>query len=550
MSKTLPKFVADFEATTDPNDCRVWAYGIALITANPDVVLGHELDDFMDYVFTDDCEVYFHNLKYDGTFIMDWLFRHGYQHRKTKTPDSGYFSTLISIMGAHYSITVTSFAGTRVTFKDSAKKLPMKVADIASAFQLEESKGDIDYHLPRPVGYRMTEQERDYVRRDVTIVAQALHRQFQAGMTKLTVGADSLADFTRTLGRRQFSRTFPVLPLETDNQIRMAYRGGFTYVDPRFQGKRVGAGSVYDVNSLYPHVMRNRTLPYGEPEYFSDYPEHDPQFPLFILSITLTAKLKKDHIPCIQIKNHPDYNGREWQRVINDPVTLFCTSVDLRLWEKHYDLEIISYNGGFKFHAIDGMFNEYVDKWNAVKANHKGGLRTIAKLHLNSLYGKFATNPDTTGKIPVFENDAVKLVVGEEESRDPVYTAMGAFVTSYAREITITAAQENYDRFIYADTDSLHLLGTEPPKGITVDPTELGAWKHEYNFSEAKFMRAKQYIEHKTNGEYETHFAGLGEEEAKKLTIDDVQSGRVIPGGLKQIRVPGGAVLVQTEFTL
>ena len=39
---------ADFETTTDENDCRVWAYAISEI-GNPDYfVYGNSLDDFMD----------------------------------------------------------------------------------------------------------------------------------------------------------------------------------------------------------------------------------------------------------------------------------------------------------------------------------------------------------------------------------------------------------------------------------------------------------------------------------------------------------------------
>jgi hypothetical protein len=211
----------------------------------------------------------------------------------------------------------------------------------------------------------------------------------------------------------------------------------------------------------------------------------------------------------------------------------------------------LSWNGGWKFHGITGFFKEYIDKWMAVKENSDGGLRFIAKLHLNSLYGKFATNPDVTPKVPVLdENGVVKLVVGEEEKRNPVYTPVGVFITAYARDVTIRAAQQNYDVFAYADTDSLHLLTETDPPGLDVHPSKLGAWKYEGSFTEAIYVRAKCYCEHMSDGTYSTHVAGLPESIAEKVTLDDMQHGTVWSGKLAPQRVRGGIVLSSVDFTL
>ena len=121
----------------------------------------------------------------------------------------------------------------------------------------------------------------------------------------------------------------------------------------------------------------------------------------------------------------------------------------------------------FEFRGSHGFFDEYVDHFMEIKKNSTGGLRQIAKLHLNSLYGKFATNPDITGKHPVMEDNRVSLKMNEMEVRDPVYTPMGVFITAYARLKTISAAQSVYPHFAYADTDSLHLVGpTTPPDAL------------------------------------------------------------------------------------
>lgn len=549
-----PSYVADFETTTDPADCRVWAYGMANIdTADSlwDVEIGPSIHRFFDRVSEENCVVYFHNLKFDGEFILYELFQQGYRHTDGN-PGRGQFSTLISNMGAYYSMTVCWRNGKRTEFRDSLKKLPMAVAVVAKAFKQPEQKGELDYHAYRAPGHIATAQERAYIAADVLIIARALKTQFSEGLTKLTVGSDALTEFKALTGKRMFDKLFPVLPEIMDNEIRGAYRGGFTYRDDRWKNKITGPGIVYDVNSLYPSVMYDRVLPYGEPVYAPGLPRVSGEYPLFIVSVTFTAKLKPGHIPCIQVKGSSHFLATEYQTEIVEPVTMSCTNVDLALWEDHYDLDILAYNGGWLFHGATGFFTEYIDKWMEVKANSDGGLRALAKLMLNSLYGKFATNPNVTPKIPVFDEDEgiVKLVIGDDETRDPVYTAMGVFITAYARDVTIRAAQEHYDVFAYADTDSLHLLITEDPAGLDVDPHKLGAWKREYAFARGLFVRAKAYIEELFDGSHVTHVAGLPDRIAHQLTIADFVGGRTFTGKLQPKRVPGGIVLADVGFTM
>ena len=72
-----------------------------------------------------------------------------------------------------------------------------------------------------------------------------------------------------------------------------------------------------------------------------------------------------------------------------------------------------------------------------------------------------------------------------------------------------------YDRYIYSDTDSLHLMGTDIPENIEVNSTKLGAWKLEHEFTRGRYIKAKTYrLQYKcTYGpeEIETKAAGMGE---------------------------------------
>lgn len=544
-------YAADFETITDPLDCRVWLWGISPVNDPDDMSWGIDIDSFIEWISTHNTCIYFHNLKFDGHFIMDWLLKNGFVHLAgSKKMWNKSFTTLISDMNKIYSITIKWEDGHTSELRDSLKKLPMSVSNVAKAFQLETTKGEIDYHAARPVGYQPTNDELDYLHRDVAIVAEALGQVIANGMTRLTVASDSLAEYKRLFGSKMFDRTFPVLSDEMDAEIRRAYRGGFTYSDKRFQSRQVGRGLVLDVNSLYPSVMYSSVLPYGEPEFEPGRVKPTAMYPLVIQSITFVAKLKPNHIPCIQIKGSSIFGATDYLTEISEPTTLMVTNVDLDLYNDHYDLQILEYGGGWKFRATVGLFDKYIDKWSEIKMNSTGGQREIAKLHLNSLYGKFASNPNVTGKIPILEDERVRFVRGEDERRPPVYTAVGVFVTSYARDLTIRAAQASYDVFAYADTDSLHLLTDTVPDAIDVHPTKMGAWKLEYMFDDAYFIRAKAYLELKTDGKYKVAFAGLPESVSSLLTFDDLEDGKVMWGKLAPRSVPGGVVLEDVPYTL
>lgn len=548
--KKRADIVADFETTTKRDDCRVWAWGLAYVSAPDDVEIGQDLESFLERIAQAPSVVYFHNLKFDGTFILDWLLKHGYNHSTNRSPYSpGEFTTLISMQGNWYGMSVMWGNGVVTEFKDSNKKLPMSVSHMAKAFKLDEGKGEIDYHAHRPVGHVITDEEADYIRRDVSIVAKALGMTLAEGLTKLTVASDALSEYKDLFGSKMFERMFPVLSDELDAEIRKAYRGGFTYADPRYLKKRTRSGLVLDVNSLYPHIMYSTLLPYGEPVYQSGEVLPTEEYPLTVFSITFTAKIKKNHIPCIQIKGSSMFLGSQYLTEVKEPTTLMITNVDYELWLEHYDITVLAFEGGWKFKGVQGVFKEYIDKWSAIKARETGGKRELAKLQLNSLYGKFASNPNVTAKVPYLKNGAVAYSTGPDEMRPPVYTAMGVFITAYARALTIRAAQSNYDSFAYADTDSLHLLRDDIPTEINVDPHERGAWKLEYHFTSALYLRAKGYMEQLADGSFVTHIAGISEKVAKKMTFDSVKPGAVFTV-LRPENVPGGQILKDSPYEL
>ena len=534
------KYTADFETTTEIDDCRVWAWGVCDIEYTEYFKYGNTLDGFMEFV-KDGCKYsndiyYFHNLKFDGEFIIKWLFDNGYKHITKKEDEADKtFTTLISDKGVWYSIRIIfkkwqKKRARAVTIYDSMKLLPFSVDAVAKAYDLPISKLKIDYKEFREFGHKLTDEEVQYLNHDVKIMALALQYLFSQGLDKMTIGSNAMSDYKSRIGSKQFERLFPI-PYY-DKEVRQSYKGAFTYCNPLYASQDCGTTLVFDVNSLYPWVMHDCPLPYGEPIAFNGQYEEDALYPLYVQILTCHFELKENMLPTIQIKgncnfiptqyleNSLDKDGNEQE------VTLYLTNVDLKLFFEHYDVEVLNFHGGYKWKQAVGMFNVYIDYWveKKIEADKQGNssLRLLSKLFLNNLYGKFATNPIARSKIPYLdENGIVKMMLGEEEERKPIYIAVGSFITAYAREKTIRSAQKMIKYFRYADTDSLHLemevpqellnlsgkqlaqltnedfkkYGIDFPSDFEIDGYKLGAWKCENIASRSRFIRAKTYIE-------------------------------------------------------
>lgn len=580
--KRMSTFVADFETTTNPDDCRVWAYAICEVGKSDDVIVGTTIDDFMKWCKDqkDNHTILFHNLKFDGQFIMNWLFHNGFTHT-TDPRDKGTstFNTLISDKGLYYTIEVIFYKKgknvKKVLFQDSLKLIPLSVDSIAKTFHMEISKLEIDYksHDNLPPGSPLTKEEEEYIKHDVQIVANAVDFFYKQGLNKMTIGSCALDEYKKLIKKRNFKRYYPSPKYHDD--VKQSYRGGFTYLNPKFEGKIIKNGVVLDVNSLYPSVMYYEYLPFGTPIFFEGKYKEDPIYPLYTQMIRCQFELKKGKIPTIQDKFTGMFKQNEYLTSSGDEVVPLClNSVDLKLFLEHYDVYNIEYINGWKFKSAQGLFTDYIDKWsnNKIQAKKEGnhGLYLISKLFLNSLYGKFGSDTKIKSKIPYLgEDDVIHYKDSEVEEKDGVYIAMASFITSYARLKTISAAQkvmDNYNagisniQFVYADTDSLHCVSPdfELPSGLDIDDTKLGAWKFESKFNKAKFLRQKCYIENSTEDienpepEYELKItvAGMPKGCYPYVNFNNFKIGASYSGKMQPKMVKGGVVLSDIDFTI
>ena len=580
----MRKFACDFETTTVLSDCRVWAYAICEVGNADNFIYGNSLDDFMEWCANkkENYLCLFHNLKFDGDFILSWLLKNDFEYiadkknRRDKT-----FTTLITDMGQFYAIevyfTVKGHKVNKVTFHDSLKLLNFSVDEIAKSFDLPISKLELDYETFREIGHELTPHEIDYIRNDVKIMALALDIIYKQNMTKMTIGSNALDSYKKM--QPNFKMLFPVLPIDVDADIRRSYKGGFTYLSPKYKERTTGPGLVLDVNSMYPAMMTQRELPYGLPEPFEGKYQEDYMYPLYVQKFSCTFEIKKDKIPSIQLKSCPSFMPNEYiESSKGEIVTMTLTSPDLELFLEQYDVEIISWQGGWKFKKTKGLFTEYIEHWTVekIKAKKEGNRPQylLSKLYLNSLYGKLATNPVGRQKMPIIKDGELHFEMLPSEERKPIYIPAATFITSYARKYIIETSQmirdwsmqhKGYDAYCYSDTDSIHCTLTpddleQLKEYIDIDSYKLGAWDCESLFTRGRYLRQKCYIE-EIDGKIEATVAGMPKKLSHLITFENFNIGfttesftdeQIGPKGrkLRYVHTDGGVVLMPTEFSI
>lgn len=642
-----------------------------------------------------------HNLKFDGTYIADWLFRNGWAYKDPEyvqvdgkwkiKEEPKTFHCLIGDMGQWYTMTLHLENGKTLELRDFLKLCNFSLEKAGKDFQTEHRKLEMNYNGERYENCEISVKEAAYIQNDVLVLSELVEAFFEMGINSLTDAGMAIKNYKTTIPSMYWQENYCNLvkcklfyTLESgtyycgigkkdygtyvddnhktvvkvsniDEYIRKGYHGGWCYVKKDIQGKVIRVQSitftdedgnkkeiipkygVFDVNSLYPSMLHSSSgnrYPIGLPHMFDGkefkkYRDRDDLY--YFIRVKLSFKVKKKHLPFIQIKNTKGYRGNEMledsyprdskgKKVkklyslssgnTTNIVELTLSKTDWELMLEQYDIDNVEILDGVWFYTDIGMFDDYINYWMEIKKTSTGARRMLAKLALNSLYGRFAISVITVSKKLKYENGKVTYERHDEPDKDPLYIAVAAACTSYARAFTVRAAQANYDNFCYADTDSIHCTcGPDKVKGIRIDSKELSCWKCETCWDTAKFVRQKTYIEHTTHEDLKPCkpywnikacgmpdnckellrksmeeseekrkkeeckkdllegkggiFKPITDEDkekdmiyqkhlflSKRRTIDDFEIGLQVPGKLVQTTIPGGVLLEPSMFTM
>lgn len=337
MAKIYRAADLESKSTGKANQCETEAWSVASIELDaPDeeeyVYVDHSLSEYFTRLFSYNSNVrdYFHNIKFDGSFIIDWLLKNGYKlsvktltkeegeaegyileeddktitvlNSKTKDMEDNSFTTLISSKGIFYSIKIKKGKHTYEMY-DSLKLLPMSLKKLAKDFDTKHKKLEMEYEDTEEhehyAGCEITDVEMKYIKNDVLCLKEALNIMFSEGHDKMTIASCAMSDFKEGYNRLKFDDLFPNLYTEefsinekdygaptAGDYIRKSFRGGITQCmydktavfEKETIGDRVyqyktplvleGFGSTFDANSLYPSQMIKHDYPVGIPHFW------------------------------------------------------------------------------------------------------------------------------------------------------------------------------------------------------------------------------------------------------------------------------------------
>ena len=364
----------------------------------------------------------------------------------------------------------------------------------------------------------------DYLRNDVYGLYEVLVKfndliTNNNGQMGLTIASTSL----KTFQTGYLSSDIRMTDRDTNTEMKIGYYGGRTEIfrmmlpDDKYR--------CYDVNSLYPYVMFNNEFPVSKPKTVNNV---TPTMIKEICGITkCRVKSPKDlYLPVLPYKLKIGGHNK-----LVFPLGKFDGYWDNVQLKKAMELGYKIEPQKMLVFKTDYIFKDYVTNFYKLKSDSKPQSPSyiLAKLMLNSLYGKFAQNQDSEMVVKINNpKDLMEMeIVGVVDADHNLFRVKteskgNFFIPQISIHVTALAQLRLY-KFMedliekgklvsYCDTDSLFTNGYLP----TSD--KLGDMKREYNFSSGYFLLPKTYCIVKTDGSVKVKAKGFTRDFQKQLT--------------------------------
>lgn len=448
----------------------------------PEVDVCDSWDDFwpayVEYIIS--CKesrqrrLYAHNGgNFDWPHLIVWLMDHGYAPERIRVIMAG---------GMILGIDVRIRKNLVIHLRDSYRLLPESLAKLTKSFKVEHQKLDLNDAIHHELAETDPFRFREYCVHDVLGLQEVLF-SFWTMLYGLVGSIGELPMTLPALAMRLWRMTLQGEMMTPANKKlkaleRRAYTGGRTEC---FRVGRTPAVNVYDVNSLYPAVMREIRVPAGYRGGFTR--NYDPQH-LGIYDVTY-EQTNRAAKPVLRDETSNDFT-------YSGSGVYTTAELDL-LREVGGDFQV---REGYVFLRSRNLFSEFVTKWYGVRLEAQRredtGLSYVCKILMNSLYGKFGQREEgwTLYLLPRAElmarirrGEQIKemgdfVLIMEERHNETTFVSVAAYITAAARTVLygfISEAEQRGGFVWYCDTDSVHVSGAELE---TSD--DLGAVKHEY----------------------------------------------------------------------
>lgn len=358
-------------------------------------------------------------------------------------------------------------------------------------------KDDIDYQkLESEVRDSHRAEILRYLEKDCTSLYSLVSRFRERFGDKLTIGGTAI-------GKLREMHPFDSQRKWHDEKFRPYYFGG--RVEAFETGILKGAWNVYDVNSMYPAVMRNALHPTGA-MYRTQYGgicDRRGRISGIGLGPVFFARIECEQLGCFPIrqKNEAlDFN-RPWGEFFVTSHELRA-AVDTNRIQRIKVLEVLTPDRTISFGDYVDLYS--AEKISAKQSSDKAG-EIFAKLLLNSAYGKFGQNPEHYFDYQIIPEDE-EFPEGEdwelyyaENQRPSIWrknsqsqafydVATAASITGAARAVLLRAIS-SAKRPIYCDTDSIICESLESE----MHDSELGKWKLEATGTQCAIAGKKLY---------------------------------------------------------
>lgn len=553
-------YCADFETTSNnqyqvEGETKVYLWKLMGVDNLIDQI-GLSMDSFMSFIAgLGDSVIYFHNLSFDGEFILWWLLENNFTYEEDlKTCNT--FKSIIDETGSIYSISVKHLNNATTEFRCSYKLFPKSIKDIGEMVGIEKLNETHDYNEIKHYNSieELTEEEVKYITNDVRIMVELIRYLQSKDIKGLTMSSSAYKNWQKDkycLCKNEMKKNDNEEVVEI---VRKSYRGGITKVNPKYAGIEFNDVISFDVNSLYPSVMYDNPMPIGDGKIYKNIEEgrRDRRHLFIIVAFVMYGKVRTGKHAFIGNQSGFSYARKySYDDVIENKI--------LYLWEKEWELFKLVYDSEYTILKVVGwkkannVFKDYIDRWYNVKKNAKNETeRSLAKLMLNSLYGKFGMNDSRVTKVPIAVGDTI-IYKTIENNTTYYYKEVASYITSMARVKLASFMNKCGDNFLYCDTDSVYYIGHEIPDVFkdVVDPKKLGYWKYEGHYTRFKSLKAKCYLKQLDDGTIERRIAGCPKECASLINFENFAPNLKLVNAKKcKKKVKGGIVIGNTDFTI